>query len=149
MEYEVSWSRSQKKFRWVGEDGVEVWCSEAEGLCEMVGTDNETGRLHVAVDGLEVEGEFVRAVQEVQEVQLPLGAVELEGAGYWRLCYRRAQQDWRVRDENGSGKVTFVNTYKGQVGLDWHDHAAHLFHKGKMFLFEGDAYLVPEVVCGN
>jgi len=146
MLYEVRWSRSQKRFVWVGMEGQgDEVAYEADGLCEVVETDNAQGRLHMVVDDLIMDGENLFAVQHPMVVSVPEGAVKLDGAGRWRICYRRAQEDWRLRDEDGSGKVTFVSSYRGQMRLNWHDHAAHLFHMGEAWLYEDIAYLVPKV----
>jgi len=146
MLYEVRWSRSQKRFVWEGMEGQETAVAyEADGLCEVVATDNEQGRLHVAVDDLVMDGENLFAVQHPMKVSIPEGAEKLEGAGRWRICYRRSQLDWRLRDEDGSGKVTFVTSYRGQMRLAWYDHAAHLFHLGEAWWLDGIAYLVPKV----
>ena len=154
MEYEVRWSRSQKRFVWVGmvdrdEDGVyhgeEFVSYEADGLCEVVETDNAQGRLHMAVDDLHMDGENLFAIQHPMKVAVPEGAVKMEGAGRWRMCYRRSANDWRMRDEDGSGKVTMVRAIRGQLRLNWHDHQAHLFHMGEAWFFEGITYLVPKV----
>lgn len=146
MLYEVRWSRSQKRFVWEGMEGQETAVAyEADGLCEVVGTDNAQGRLHIAVDDLIMDGENLFAVQHPMVVSVPEGAVKLAGAGRVRVCYRRSQEDFRVRDEDGSGKVTFVHSIRGQMRLNWHDHAAHLFHMGEAWLYEDIAYLVPKV----
>ena len=102
MLYEVRWSRSQKRFVWEGMEGQETAVSyEADGLCEVVGTDDEQGRLHMAVDDLHMDGENLFAVQHPMTVSIPEGAFQMEGAGRWRICYRRAANDWRMRDEDG------------------------------------------------
>ena len=147
MLYEVRWSRSQKRFVWIDMDlpEVEIPTYEIEGYMEMMDTDNEQGRLHVAVDQLVVENEYAWAIQQPQVVSVPEGAFKMEGAGRWRVCYRRSAQDWRMRDEDGSGKVTMVRSIRGQMRLDWHDHLAHLFHRGEAWFFEGITYLVPKV----
>ncbi len=147
MEYEVRWSRSQKRFVWVPERGPDVLAYETDGLATWVGTDNEQGRLHLTVDELEevaLEGGNVLVVahQAPLTTVLPAGAVDLEMADRCRVCYRRNQNDWRARDEDGSGKVTFVDTYRGQGLITWHDHAAHLFVRNRVFLHEGTAYFV-------
>ena len=154
MLYEVRWSRSQKRFVWVGmvdrdEDGVyhgeEFVSLEAVGLCEVVDTDTAQLRLHIAVDDIRMDGEHLFAIQHPMVVSVPEGAFLMEGAGRWRICARRSHNDYRMRDEDGGGKVTMVRSIRGQMRLNWHDHAAHLFHMGEAWFFEGIAYLVPKV----
>ncbi len=146
MLYEVRWSRSQKRFVWEGMEGQETAVAyESDGLCEVVETDDAQGRLHMAVDDLHMDGENLFAIQHPMEVSVPEGAFLMEGAGRWRVCYRRSANDWRMRDEDGSGKVTMVKSIRGQMRLNHHDHAAHLFHMGEAWFFEGITYLVPKV----
>jgi len=142
MEYEVRWSRSQKGFVWVDVvSGEETLCKETDGYAEVLWTDNEQGRLHVEVDEIVMVGDVLYAVQKPFLIHLPEGAIELPIADRARLCYRRSNHDWRVRDEDGTGKVTFVKAYLGQMMMDWHDKAAHLFHRGAVFLYDDVAYL--------
>ncbi len=145
MLYEISWSRKYKKFRWLDENENEYLCTEAEGYCWIVDTDNERGRIYV-LGKLELENEFafVSCNSNIEDVIIPEGSVEVGTGNYARMCWRKNQTDWRLRDENGNGQVKFVNTYRGLWLLDWHDHQAHLFHKGRTFISpDNTAHLVP------
>jgi len=146
MLYEVRWTKSRKRFAWVDVvTGEETLVYESEGLCEIVGSDNAMGRLHIVVDKLVVEDEYAWAFQELQPSLIPDGAEQLPIADVVRICYRRAAQDWRIRDENGTGNTTFVNTIRGQLLMDWHDHASHLFGHNDVWIHDEIAYLVPKV----
>lgn len=82
-----------------------------------------------------------------RQPEMPPSDAEHLFTGYCRMCYRRSHADWRVRDELGSKKVTFVKTYHGRVKLYWYDKAAHIFHghpdrlDGAVYLKDGEAYL--------
>ena len=60
--------------------------------------------------------------------------VELPESHY-RLCYRRPQRDYRMRDER-SGDLYHVKGYAGDINLNWLDGGSHIFHDGKVFLDE-------------
>jgi len=147
MLYEVRWSRSQKRFVWVPERGPDVLAYETDGFAEFINSDNEQGRLHVVVDKLEEvelsDGNLlVIAHQEPMLVVPPEGAVELAMADRCRMCYRRSHKDFRARDEDGSGNITFVTSFRGQGLIDWHNHAGHLLVHNKVFLHNDIAYFV-------
>jgi len=147
MLYEVRWTKSRRRFAWVGVvTGEETLVYEVDGLCDVVWSDDENGRLHIEVDELVVEDELAQVYQDLKPAYIPEGAVQLPIADLVRICYRRSQQDWRIRDENGSGLTTFVNSIRGQLLLDWHDHGSHLFGRNDVWLHEGIAYLVPKVM---
>jgi len=113
----------------------------------MYSTENDNGRLHVLAD---VEytnylGQpYAHLTCECPEMILPDDAKEVQGTGYWRLCFRRNMQDWRLRDEAG-GVLEYVSTYKGILNHDWYDQTAHLYHVGKAYLHQGYAILVPGI----
>ena len=165
MFYELSWSRTNKQFRFTDQTGEEIYCGKnapcigAVGSFTVLSTENSQGRLQVECDALTSHFTIpcpdsygvLWSQQDIHHVEIPEGAVELEGAGYWRVCFRRKKDketkfvipgDWRIRDEKGDQTMTYVNTIRGQFGLDWHDMQSHLFHKGKIYLYDDDAYFV-------
>ena len=76
------------------------------------------------------------------EYQLNLGAVEKPDTtlpdSHYRLCYRRAHNDWRVRDERkpftDPEALIFVAGYLGDLNGDWQDGGSHIFHNGPIYI---------------
>ncbi len=133
MLYEVSWSKSEKGFRWIDPEGEVFLSKTEEGEMDMVGTKNEIGRLMVECT-LEKQGTHAQVTPSEGSVAVlpPADAVLKDWNGYCRMCYRRAQQDWRIRDEKfdgkGTGIIEFVQTYVGRVKVYHYDGIGHLFH---------------------
>lgn len=138
MIYEVSWAKKESGFRWIAEDDGEVYMTfSGEGEFDIVDTNNEIGRMLVECSAVFTDGHVTCTPTLGLEPVLPPADAELrDWAGYCRMCYRRAQQDWRIVDEKrkvdgvsvGSGTVEFVQTFVGRVKLYWYDKASHLFH---------------------
>jgi len=84
------------------------------------------------------EGAFNLELENIQGQRLP--------NSHWRLCYHRAERDWRLRNER-TNELTFVNGYRGNLSINWLDHGSHIFHDGSVILTkEGLAYFIdPEV----
>jgi len=109
-------------------------------------TDNQNGRLHVLADieysehvgkihaKLIYDGEYNPVV--------PTDTQIIEG--YLRICFRRQMGDWRIKIEDG-GETFFVSTYEGLISHDWYDETPHLYHKGKAYLYQGKALLIPTI----
>ena len=116
------------------------------GQSLMIDTDNENGRLHVLAD---VEySEYVgkahaKLIYDTDIPQVGPNAKYIEG--YLRICFRRQFGDWRIRVEP-DGETFFVDTYVGIINHDWYDETSHLYHKGRAYLYNGKAVLVPGVV---
>ena len=153
MEYknwDLSWSKTAKAFRWIEEAEPDnlLYCTSAEGEMDMLGTKNETGRL-IVFAGLEVteKGHAWVFADPNREPEQPPADAEHLFTGYCRMCFDRSHQRWRARDELGSKKVTFVQTYHGRVKLYWYDKASHIFHghpdrlDGTVYLKDNEAYL--------
>lgn len=60
------------------------------------------------------------------------GDVQLPDS-HWRMCYRRAHGDWRLRDEN-TGNLYHVLNYEGDFNFNWFDGHSHFFHDGPIYL---------------
>lgn len=60
------------------------------------------------------------------------GDIELPDSHY-RICYRRAHGDWRLRDEN-TGELRHVANIKGDINLNWFDGHSHFFHDGPAYM---------------
>lgn len=62
-----------------------------------------------------------------QEVELP--------SSQYRLCYRRAFQDWRVRNERTQELYHVENIAENSdINIHWVDHHSHIFHMGEGFI---------------
>lgn len=76
----------------------------------------------------------------------PAEGVEFVGdrhlrASHYRLCYRRAHKDWRMRDEipdpvTGLQRLLHVTNYSGNPNINWRDGGSHIFHDGPVYLDE-------------
>ncbi len=64
-------------------------------------------------------------VQMDGDVQLP--------ESHWRMCFRRAHKDWRLRNEE-TGELYHVANYEGDINLNWFDGHSHFFHDGSVYL---------------
>ena len=57
---------------------------------------------------------------------------------HYRLCFRRANNDWRVRDERkpwtDPDALVFVRKYVGDLNGNWMDGGSHLFHDGEIYI---------------
>ena len=130
-------------------DSEGVLVQSISGQSVMKHTDNVNGRMHVLADvefseyigkthaKLSITDTYTKLVAAYT---IPDDAVLLEG--YMRLCFRRQFYDWRLRVEP-DGSVLFVDTYQGIIDHDWYDEGPHLFHRGKAWLFDGKAFLIP------
>jgi hypothetical protein len=128
-------------------DDPGVLVSAIAGMARVVRTDNEVGRLHIVasllLDTYLGKPRALLGAPDTFLDQAPSNAVEIKGSGYWRLCYRRSNHDWRVRDEDHWDTLHFVSTYRGILNIDWYDHTAHLYHVGPVYLHEGSLILLP------
>ena len=61
---------------------------------------------------------------------------------HYRLCYRRANHDWRIRDErkpwNDPEALIFVAKYMGDLNGNWMDGGSHIFHDGPIYIDENE-----------
>ncbi len=71
---------------------------------------------------------------------MPRGAVRLLKAeagdlpaAHYRLCYNRAGENWRLRDEE-SGELRLVTDYEGDANFNWQDGGSHVFHDGPVHI---------------
>ncbi len=160
MKYILSWTRDPRMFRWEAPDGDVRYCTEAQGLLWVTGTRDDIGRLEVECDLKIVETNGQRlatmrvpgSVKKAMEM-VPADAEEIGNGGYHRLCWNNDDEvegpfenKWRCCDELGDNEMRYVDSYRGLWYVDWRDHRAHLYHKGRMFRDPETnfGYLVPE-----
>ena len=63
------------------------------------------------------------------------GDVEL-GDSQWRLCYRRAYKDWRLRNERTQELYHVEDIAECPININWTDQGSHIFHMGKAYIDE-------------
>lgn len=127
---------------------VENWgrwyFKEFAGKACISGTDSSKGMIMMQVKDALLEGDMMwlrrPSIQDVPAQQQVAGRL-LPKATY-RLCYRRAHSDWRVRNEemdwNDPDALHFVNGYVGDlVGTWFNDPMAHIFHTKDLVLTDG------------
>ena len=131
---ELSWDRKKGYMRIII-DGAPWWFKEYLGKAQVLGCDNERGRL------------YLRAIARIDNETLtmyrdPKAPVheEVEGtrrdSTHNRLWYRRACKQWRLRDErmdwNHPDALVLTSSYAGDLNAEWHtdDNFAHVYHNG-------------------
>ena len=134
----------------VDENGnpIENWgrwyFKEYAGKAVIEGTDNPNGVILMHVRSAVLDGDKTAlrrpTVEEVPpQIQV---AGRLMPQSTYRLCYRRAKFDWRIRDENmewtDPDALHFVAGYKGDLAGTWfNDPLAHIFHMKTLVLTDG------------
>ncbi len=97
-------------------------------------------------------------IQEPDNYLYEQDAAEVPGTmlpeRHYRLCYRRANEDWRLRDERKSWTdptaLIHVAGYEGDINLNWLDHGSHIFHDGQVYMDENNiAHFIDPEVAGN
>ena len=138
---ELSWDRHQGYMRIVI-GGWEWWFKEYLGKAQVLSCDNKRGRLNL------------RAIAQINDETLTMWRdpdapphAEVEGIRrektHNRLCYRRATEEWRLRDErmgNHPDALIFTKSYVGDLNAEWHadDSIAHIYHNGFAIIDEDD-----------
>ena len=60
----------------------------------------------------------------------------------WRLCYYRAERNWRLRDEHMARDdpkaLRLVSGYAGDLNITWFDGSTHIFHDGEVVVDENN-----------
>ena len=134
QDIELSWDRKAGYMRVVIKG--QTWhFKEYLGKAEMLGTDNSTGRLYLR--SLVILDSETLTMYRDPNVKPHLIVEGLKRQPtHNRLCYRRASQDWRLRDErmgwNNPDALKFVSTYVGDMSAEWNRNysVAHIFHNG-------------------
>ena len=131
---ELSWDRKQGYMRVIIND--KTWYfKEYLGKAQVLGCDNKRGRLRIRAMA-RIDGETLTMYRDPNA---PPHA-EVEGTRrettHNRLCYRRATEEWRLRDErmpwNHPDALVFTQSYVGDLNAEWHknDSIAHIYHNG-------------------
>ena len=140
---ELSWDRKKGYMRinivspynlWLN-PAKSWWLKEYLGKAQLIGTDNEKGRLFLKAMA-QINGETLTMWRDPDA----LPHAEVEGTRrektHNRLCYRRATEEWRLRDErmpwNHPEALVFTRSYIGDLNAERHanDSIAHIYHNG-------------------
>jgi len=131
---ELSWDRHKAYMRIII-DGQTWWFKEYLGKAILVGADNAKGRLHLRA-GARIDGDTLTMYRPPDVSPHPLVNGENRETTHNRLCYRRSDQRWRLRDErmpwNHPDALKIVDDYVGDMNAEWimEDTVAHIYHNG-------------------
>ena len=119
------------------------WFKEYLGKAQILGTNNEKGRLYLRAMA-QIDDETLTTWRDL----LAPRHEEIEGVRrektHNRLCYRRATEEWRLRDErkdwNDPNALVFTKSYVGDLNSEWHknDSVAHIYHNGYVIIDKDD-----------
>ena len=119
------------------------WFKEYLGKAQILGTNNEKGRLYLRAMA-QIDDETLTTWRDL----LAPRHEEVEGVRrektHNRLCYRRATEEWRLRDErkdwNDPNALVFTKSYVGDLNSEWHknDSVAHIYHNGFAIIDKND-----------
>lgn len=142
---EISWDRNKGYMRAIiGMD--KWWFKELLGRAVLKGTDNLKGRINLQASAILTGDQLVLyrpdapAHPSVKGMEYP--------STHNRLCYRRSDLDWRLRDERKTQQgdlsaIVFVKGYVGDLRVEWpsQDPVAHIYHRGSWTLCDPGCFL--------
>ena len=124
-------------------EGQKYWFKEFLGKAQVLSCDNKRGRLNLRAIA-QINGETLTMWRDPDAPPHE----EVEGIRrektHNRLCYRRATEEWRLRDErldwNHPEALVFTKSYKGDLNAEWHanDSIAHIYHNGYAIIDKDD-----------
>jgi hypothetical protein len=138
---ELSWDRRKGYMRVIIE-GQKYWFKEFLGKAQVLNCDSKRGRLNLRAIA-QINGETLTMWRDPDAPPHK----EVEGIRrektHNRLCYRRATEEWRLRDErmgNHPDALIFTKSYVGDLNAEWHanDSIAHIYHNGFAIIDEND-----------
>ena len=151
---ELSWDRKKGYMRIII-GGEKWWFKEYLGKAQVLGTDNQRGRLYLRAIA-QINGETLTMWRDPDAP--PHGNVlgKIRRKTHNRLCYRRATEEWRLRDErmdwDDPEALVFTKSYVGDLNAEWHanDSIAHIYHNGYAVIDDDDiAHLYdPDIMYG-
>ena len=131
---ELSWDRKRGYMRVIIE-GQKYWFKEYLGKAQLLSCDNKRGRLNLRAMA-QINGETLTMWRDPNAPPHE----EVEGIKrektHNRLCYRRATEEWRLRDErmdrHHPDALVLTKSYVGDLNAEWHraDSIAHIYHNG-------------------
>lgn len=131
----VSWDKTEG-YMSVRVAGDRFWFKQVLGKAVVTETNNAAGRIHITAKA-ELNGETLTLWRPSTVEKHPWVKGTAHPSSYQRLCYRRSDKDWRVRDEvetrkGNQNSLVFVKGYVGDLVIEWptEDPIAHVFHQG-------------------
>ena len=131
---ELSWDRKRGYMR-VVIGGEKWWFKEYLGKAQILNTDNKLGRIYLRAMA-QINGETLTMWRDPDALPHELVEGVKREKTHNRLCYRRATEEWRLRDErldwNHPEALVFTQSYVGDLNAEWHrsDNVAHIYHNG-------------------
>lgn len=122
-------------FRWrLPELGWEWLCTRLAGNGQMIEALGETGRLIIRGRLVISAGvAYMYRDEDAPYAEPPEGERE---DSQWRLCYFRAERNWRLRDQrmpfNDPKALRLVSGYAGDLNMTWYDGSTHIYHSGEV-----------------
>jgi len=161
---ELCWDRKKGWMR-IDIGDQSWWFKEYLGRCQVISTQKK-GRINIRAVA-RIEGETLTMGRSPDATPHPIAAGTVRRKTHNRLCYRRAQTDFRVNDDgderNGFGnripdtdatppkqrKLVYVKSYVGDLYCLWNknDTVAHIYHDGTIIIDEDNvAHLYDPLV---
>jgi hypothetical protein len=138
---ELSWDRRKGYMRVIIE-GQKYWFKEFLGKAQVLNCDSKRGRLNLRAIA-QIDGETLTMWRDPNAPpHKEVDGVRREKT-HNRLCYRRATEEWRLRDErmgNHPDALIFTKSYVGDLNAEWHvnDSIAHIYHNGFAIIDKDD-----------
>ena len=131
---ELSWDRKRGYMRVIIE-GQKYWFKEFLGKAQVLNCDSKRGRLNLRAIA-QIDGETLTMWRDPDAPPHKEVDGDRREKTHTRLCYRRATEEWRLRDErldwNDPEALVFTKSYVGDLNAEWHanDSIAHIYHNG-------------------
>ncbi len=131
------------------EDWPRWWFKKADGEATVVGGNPLSGRIEMRGE-CTLEGETMYLWDTTEDHEddwlYETSLEDLPGTvlhpSQYRICYRRANEDWRCRDENRPfydiEALRHITDVRGRIRLNWLDHGSHIFHQGSIYIDENE-----------
>ena len=138
---ELSWDRNKGYMRVIIE-GQKYWFKEYLGKAQVLSCDNKKGRLNLRAMA-QINGETLTMWRDPNAPPHKEVDGDRREKTHNRLCYRRATEEWRLRDErmgNHPDALIFTKSYVGDLNAEWHanDTIAHIYHNGYAIIDKND-----------
>ena len=134
---ELSWDRNKGFMRIIIGD-ERWWFKEYLGKAQVMGTDNQRGRLYLRAMAV-LDGDTLVMYRDPNAKPHESVIGQPRATTHNRLCYWREGQRWRIRDEKKTQRnemdldaLKFVSSYVGDLSAEWNrqDVVAHIYHNG-------------------
>jgi len=140
---ELSWDRRRGYMRIIIGGTHSWWFREFLGKAQVLSCDNKRGRLNLRAMA-RIDNETLTMYRDPAAPPHKIVEGVVREKTHNRLCYRRATEEWRLRDErlewNHPDALVFTKSYKGDLNAEWHanDSVAHIYHNGYAIIDKDD-----------